>query len=126
MVRGRAIPAPPKDSGTVHTSRRHRAQAHQGMRRKNGGVLAKLVPAGLGMRWEALAINADFWSQVLQSASLRPLDFALGAAMIFRRDVFDASGGFQSFADHLADDYHLGRHLARGGRSIQLSQVVVQ
>ena len=31
------------------------------------------------MRWEAVAINADFWSQVLQSANLKPLDFALGA-----------------------------------------------
>ena len=34
------------------------------------------------MRWEAVAINADFWSQVLQSQTLKPLDFALGAAIL--------------------------------------------
>ena len=42
-------------------------------------------PASLAMRWEAIAINADFWSQVLQSISLKPLDFALGAAILIRR-----------------------------------------
>jgi hypothetical protein len=38
-------------------------------------------PTTPAMRWEAIAINADFWSQVLQSRSLKPLDFALGAVM---------------------------------------------
>ena len=33
-------------------------------------------PATTAMQWEAVAINADFWSQVLQAASLKPLDFA--------------------------------------------------
>ena len=32
-------------------------------------------PATTAMRCEAIAINADFWSQVLQSASLKPLAF---------------------------------------------------
>src|SRR5436190_9059835 len=32
-------------------------------------------PATLAMRWEAIAINADFWSQVLQAQSLKPVDF---------------------------------------------------
>src|SRR5262249_10152934 len=38
-------------------------------------------PTTPAMRWEAIAINADFWSQVLQSQSLKPLDFALGAVI---------------------------------------------
>src|SRR5262249_19826401 len=42
-------------------------------------------PATAAMRWEGIAINADFWSQVLQSQSLKPLDFALGAVMLLRR-----------------------------------------
>ena len=39
-------------------------------------------PSTTAMHWEAVAINADFWSQVLQSQTLKPLDFALGAAML--------------------------------------------
>jgi hypothetical protein len=42
-------------------------------------------PTTTAMQWEAVAINADFWSQVLQSQTLKPLDFALGAAILLRR-----------------------------------------
>src|SRR5262245_29135961 len=38
-------------------------------------------PSTLPMQWEAIAINSDFWSQVLQACSLKPMDFALGAVM---------------------------------------------
>ncbi len=34
-------------------------------------------PVNLAMRYEAVSVNADFWSQVLQSKSLKPMDFAL-------------------------------------------------
>ena len=51
-------------------------------------------PATLAMRWEAIAVNADFWSQVLQAASLKPLDFALGAAILLRRESLAEIGGF--------------------------------
>jgi ceramide glucosyltransferase len=78
------------------------------------------------LSWEALAINADFWSQVLQSASFRPVNFALGAAMVFRRDPFDQAGGFRPLADHLADDYHLGHRIAEAGWTIELLPVVVE
>ncbi len=81
---------------------------------------------GLGMQWEALAINADFWSQVLQSASLQSVDFALGAAMVFRRREFEEAGGFQALADLLADDFHLGHNLASRGSRIELLPVVVE
>ncbi len=81
---------------------------------------------GLGMRWEALAINADFWSQVLQSASLQSVDFALGAAMVFRRKAFEEAGGFQALADLLADDFHLGHNLVLRGNKIELLPVVVE
>ena len=52
-------------------------------------------PATTAMRWEAIAINADFWSQVLQSASLKPLDFALGAAILVRRKALAEIGGYR-------------------------------
>jgi ceramide glucosyltransferase len=83
-------------------------------------------PATLAMRWEAVAINADFWSQVLQSRSLKPLDFALGAVMAARRRDVTAIGGFAGLKDCLADDYQLGNRIARAGREISLSTIVVE
>lgn len=83
-------------------------------------------PSTLAMRWEAIAINADFWSQVLQAQTLKPLDFALGAVMLIRRKCMDEIGGFKSLADCLADDYQLGNRITRHGHPIVLSPVVVE
>jgi ceramide glucosyltransferase len=83
-------------------------------------------PATTAMRWEAIAVNADFWSQVLQSQNLKPLDFALGAAMLVRRQALAEIGGFPSLADCLADDYQLGHRIARNGHRIALCPVVVE
>ena len=83
-------------------------------------------PTTLAMRWEAIAINADFWSQVLQSQSIKPLDFALGAVMATRRKQLDEIGGFAALVDCLADDYQLGNRIARKGYRIALSTVVVE
>jgi ceramide glucosyltransferase len=82
-------------------------------------------PTTLAMQWEALAINADFWSQVLQSRSLKPIDFALGAVMATRRQQLAEIGGFAPLVDCLADDYQLGNRIARRGHSIALSPIVV-
>lgn len=83
-------------------------------------------PTTLAMRWEAIAINADFWSQVLQSRSLQPLDFALGAVMVTRRTHLVEIGGFRALVDCLADDYQLGHRIAQRGHRIELCPVVVE
>jgi ceramide glucosyltransferase len=83
-------------------------------------------PTTLAMRWEAVAVNADFWSQVLQSNSIKPQDFALGAVMLTRRELLQKIGGFESLLDYLADDYQLGRKIAATGARINLSPVVVE
>jgi len=82
-------------------------------------------PVTAAMRCEAVAINADFWSQVLQAATLKPLDFALGAVMVVRRKLLHAIGGFNALANCLADDYQLGNRLAWSGHRIALCPVVV-
>jgi ceramide glucosyltransferase len=76
-------------------------------------------------RCEAVAINADFWSQVLQGAAMQPLDFALGAVMITRREQLKEIGGFEALVDYLADDYQLGNRVAAAGKEIALCPVVV-
>jgi ceramide glucosyltransferase len=83
-------------------------------------------PTTFGMEWEAVSVNADFWSQVLQARSLKPLDFALGAVMATRRGSLTEIGGFEALADCLADDYQLGNRLAKKGKQIVLSPVVVE
>jgi len=78
------------------------------------------------MQWEAVAINADFWSQVLQAQSLKSIDFALGAVMAVRKQQLAEIGGFAALADCLADDYQLGNRIARKGYRIALSTVPVE
>jgi ceramide glucosyltransferase len=83
-------------------------------------------PTTTAMRWEALAVNADFWSQVLQSATLKPLDFALGAAILLRRTALGEIGNFAALADCLADDYQVGNRIAKQGHAIALCPIVVE
>jgi ceramide glucosyltransferase len=83
-------------------------------------------PSTLATHWEAVAVNTDFWSGVLQSQSILPLDFAMGAVMVTRREQLDKIGAFESLADYLADDYQLGNRIVRlTGKRIVLCPVVV-
>ena len=83
-------------------------------------------PSNLAMRWEAVATNADFWSQVLMGHSLKPVDFALGAVMLTRRERLEEIGGFSALVDYLADDYQLGHQIAQRGHRIAICPVVVE
>ena len=85
-------------------------------------------PAGqtFAMRLEALAVNVDFWSQVLQARSLSPLRFALGAAMLIPREKLNRICGFESLRDFLADDYELGRRMAATRSRIEVAGSVVE
>ena len=73
-------------------------------------------------RLEAFATNSDFWSQVLQAAALKPIDFGLGAVMALRRDTLAGIGGFEPLLEYLADDYQLGRRIGK----VSLCRTVVQ
>ncbi len=83
-------------------------------------------PVNTAMRCEAVAVNADFWSQVLQSKTLGPLDFALGAAILLRRESLAKIGGFEALANCLADDYQLGNRIFKNGHQIALCPVVIE
>jgi ceramide glucosyltransferase len=75
---------------------------------------------------EALAVNADFWSQVLQSRTLWPMDFAMGAAVAIRREWLAKAGGLEALADQLADDFQLGNRVYRAGGRVDLGPRVVE
>jgi ceramide glucosyltransferase len=83
-------------------------------------------PSTFAMQWEAVAINADFWSQVLQAQSLKPIDFALGAVMATRKKRLTEIGGFAALADCLADDYQLGNRIVKKGYPIAIAPVPVE
>ena len=86
------------------------------------------VPSGtLGSRLESLGIGTDFIPGVLAARAIeRGIRFGLGSTLAFRRQDLAAIGGFESFADYLADDYELGRRIAALGRAVKLSDVVVE
>ena len=86
-----------------------------------------VAAATLGSRLEALGISTDFCASVLAARQLeRGIHFGLGSTLAFRRAELEKIGGFASFADHLADDYELGRRIDELGLSVQLSEVVVE
>jgi len=87
------------------------------------GVAANTI----GSRIESLGISTDFCAGVLAARQLEGgLKFGLGSTMAFRRDDLEKIGGFESFADYLADDYELGRRIADLGLEVRLSDVVVE
>jgi ceramide glucosyltransferase len=83
-------------------------------------------PSTPAMQWEAVAVNADFWAQVLQSRSLFPVDFALGAVMTLPAAQLKAIGGFAALSDFLADDFQLGRQVAGQRKRIEFATVVAE
>jgi ceramide glucosyltransferase len=81
----------------------------------------------LGSRLEALGISTDFCAGVLAARQLEGgMRFGLGSTLAFRRGDVQRFGGFESFADYLADDYELGRRIADLGLKVELSDVVVE
>ncbi len=81
----------------------------------------------LGSHLEALGISTDFCAGVLAARQLEGgIRFGLGSTLALRRSDLAAIGGFESVVDYLADDYELGRRIAEQGRTVQLSDVVVE
>lgn len=81
----------------------------------------------LGSRLESSGISSDFCAGVLAARKLEGgLRFGLGSTMAFRRGDLQRAGGFESFADYLADDYELGKRISELGLEVYLSEVVVE
>lgn len=76
---------------------------------------------GLWGCMEALSINAHFLPQAACAAEFG-MRFAMGAAMLVRRQAFEASGGFANLADHLADDFWLGESVREAGWRLETAE----
>ncbi|MBI5883094.1 MAG: bacteriohopanetetrol glucosamine biosynthesis glycosyltransferase HpnI [Elusimicrobia bacterium] len=73
---------------------------------------------------DELAINAHFLPQAL-TAAFMGVKFAMGAAIVLRRSAFDKTGGFKNLADHIADDFFLGRSIQAAGFRLAFAETVV-
>ncbi len=81
----------------------------------------------LGSRLEAIGISTDFSAGVLAARQLEGgIRFGLGSTLAFRRRDLEAMGGFEAFADYLADDFQVGKRIAERGLKVKLSDVVVE
>jgi hypothetical protein len=60
---------------------------------------------------QALFVNVEFYPGVLLLRALGPVDFGLGAAMLFGRDDFLRKVDWNELGTRLADDFFLGQKL---------------
>ena len=82
--------------------------------------------ASLPGRFEALGVATEFAPGAMVAPLVGIDEFGLGATLAFRVRDLERIGGFESIADHLADDYQLGRRIHELGLKCVLSEVVVE
>jgi hypothetical protein len=61
---------------------------------------------------QALFVNVEFYPGVLLLRALGPVDFGLGAAMLFHRDDFLRHVEWNELGARLGDDFYLGQRLS--------------
>lgn len=84
-----------------------------------------LAQENLGAKLEAIGAASDFFGGVLLAAATEGVSFALGASIATTKRWMNKIGGFESFADMLADDYVLGNRITKAGGRVELSRNVV-
>jgi len=96
--------------------------------RKGGAVTCLYRGVHTGNVWSrlvAMGINYQFAPNVL-FATASGLDApCFGSTIALRRDLLQRIGGFEAFADLLADDYELGRAVRAAGEPTRLAPVIV-
>lgn len=72
-------------------------------------------------RFGALYLNDWFVPSVVVDVDLRGIDFVFGAMSAVRREALEAIGGFEMLTSCLAEDFSMGRFVARRGWRVVLS-----
>ena len=86
-----------------------------------GGTPNGSVPSQLG----AMFVNEQFAPSVLVAQTIEPLTYSFGATMAVRTRVLERIGGLEALADHLGDDYLLGKLAVQAGYHVKLCPYVV-
>jgi ceramide glucosyltransferase len=79
----------------------------------------------LWSRLAAMAINYQFIPGAILGKALGLAQPCFGSTIAVRSDVLSSIGGFAAFADHLADDYEIGRAVRRLGMRIAMPPMLV-
>jgi ceramide glucosyltransferase len=88
--------------------------------------LYRCVPAGgLWSRLGAMYINDWYMPSVMLAWLFGHREYVSGQTIALRRETLDAMGGLRAIANHLADDYQLGKAVRGLGQRTVLSHCVV-
>ena len=113
----------------VRVERDYLRQLVQPLRDANVGMITCLyrgVPTGgFWPLLEALGMSIEMSSGVLVANLLEGMKFALGPTMVIRKDVLECWGGFGVLRDYCADDFVMGALTYEAGRTVVLSQHVI-
>ncbi len=80
----------------------------------------------LTARLEALYMVASFIPMVATARLGVGFSFALGSTAALRKSDLERIGGFAALGDYLADDHELGARIGSQGKSVHLSDYVVE
>ncbi len=76
--------------------------------------------AGFWSRLSAMSINSYFLPNVVVARSIGLAHPCFGATIALRRETLDEIGGFNTFADCLADDYAIGQAVRAAGYEVSI------
>lgn len=79
-----------------------------------------IAGAGIWSRFAALAINSHFLPNVVTALSARLAQPCFGSTIALHRSTLARIGGFQNFADCLADDYSIGQAVRALGYEVAI------
>jgi ceramide glucosyltransferase len=103
------------------------AQVTGALARPGVGVVTCLytgeVPRGETGLWSKLAamgMSYEFLPNVVVGASLGLAEPCFGSTIALTRQTLEEIGGFNAFADSLADDYHIGRAVRAKGYTLAI------
>lgn len=80
---------------------------------------------GLWSQLSAMAINYQFIPGAVLGKTLGLAEPCFGSTVAMRAHLLDRVGGFAAFANHLADDYEIGRAVRSLGLTIAMPPMVV-
>jgi len=85
------------------------------------GIAQPNLPAEL----EAVGAASDFFPGAMVAEWIEGVTFALGASVTTRKAWLQKIGGYESFADYLADDYEIGNRVHAAGGKVLFSREAV-
>lgn len=81
--------------------------------------------AGIWSRLDAAIVSYSGMPKVVMSLFTGAAVPCMGSTIALRRETLDAIGGFEEFADVLADDYAIGEAVRAAGKSIAMPPLVL-